>query len=62
MPAAFRELIDALHRESVAFAVIGGVALVSRGAARTTNDLDICYARDRENLERLWTRPCSGLA
>jgi hypothetical protein len=33
--------------------VIGGVALIARGVQRSTEDLDIAYARDRENLARL---------
>lgn len=33
--------------------IIGGVALVLQGSSRTTQDVDVCYARDRENLERL---------
>ena len=49
----FRELLDALSTGDVRFVVIGGVALVLRGSARLTVDLDICYARDTANLDRL---------
>ena len=49
----FRDLLDALDRAGVRFVVIGGVALVLRGSSRLTVDLDICYARDDVNLERL---------
>ena len=33
--------------------VIGGFAGNLRGSADVTQDLDICYARDDDNLERL---------
>jgi hypothetical protein len=48
-------LIDALVGQQVDFVIIGAVALVLHGSARVTQDLDICYARDPENLERLAT-------
>lgn len=44
-----RVLVDA----GVSFIVIGGVAAELRGSSLITNDLDICYARERDNLERL---------
>jgi hypothetical protein len=50
---ARRELIEALRAEGARFVVIGGVAMVLRGSSRTTVDLDLCYERSRENLERL---------
>jgi len=46
-------LIGALTRSEVDFVVIGGVAGGSYGSAFTTFDLDVAYARDPENLERL---------
>ena len=33
--------------------VIGGVALVLHGSARTTGDLDVCYSRSAHNLATL---------
>jgi hypothetical protein len=48
-------VLDALVEHRVAFVVIGGVALVLHGSSRVTQDLDICYARDADNLERLAT-------
>lgn len=48
-----RALIDRLRAEAVQFVIIGGVAMVLRGSGRTTVDLDICYARNQENFERL---------
>jgi hypothetical protein len=37
----------------VDFVVIGGFAAITHGSARVTKDLDICFARDGDNLERL---------
>jgi hypothetical protein len=48
-----QRLLDALCAAGVEFAVAGGVALVLRGSSRVTLDLDLCYARQRENLRRL---------
>lgn len=48
-----RELLARLAEHDVRFSVIGGVALIARGVQRATEDLDIAYARDRENLRRL---------
>ena len=45
--------IEVLSRHIVRFVVIGGVAAGALGSPTQTFDLDICYARDRENLERL---------
>lgn len=49
----FRQLLETLSKADVRFVVIGGVALVLRGSVRLTVDLDICYARDAANLDRL---------
>ena len=48
-----QRLLDLLRAAGVDFVVVGGVALVLRGSSRVTVDLDLCYARDRENLRRL---------
>lgn len=48
-----RALLALLAEHEVRFSVIGGVALIARGVQRTTEDLDIAYARDRQNLARL---------
>ena len=47
------ELIAALVRARVDFVVIGGVAVVVQASPRFTRDLDISYATDTANLERL---------
>ena len=48
-------LIGALVRGGVDFVVIGGVAVVVQASPRFTRDLDISYATDAANLERLGT-------
>jgi len=48
-------LLDALDRNEVDFVVIGGVAGLAHGSAYPTYDLDIAYARDARNLERMAT-------
>ena len=46
---AIQQLCDA----GVEFVVIGGWAAIFHGSTHVTNDLDICYSRDRENLRKL---------
>lgn len=46
-------LIGALVRADVDFVVIGGVAVVVQASPRFTRDLDISYATDTTNLQRL---------
>src|SRR5580693_7594428 len=48
-----RLIVETLVDHGVAFVVVGGVAGVAHGSARNTFDLDICYARDGANLQRL---------
>jgi len=48
-----RVLLTLLVDQKIRFSVIGGVALIARGVQRATQDLDIAYARDRQNLARL---------
>jgi hypothetical protein len=42
-----------LQQHGVSFVLIGGVAARLWGSPTMTNDTDICYARDDDNLERL---------
>jgi hypothetical protein len=42
-----------LTAHGVRFVLIGGFAAVIRGSPVITGDIDICYARDKENLEHL---------
>jgi hypothetical protein len=46
-------LLGRLAQAGVDFVVIGGVAVVVQASPRFTRDLDICYATDAANLERL---------
>jgi hypothetical protein len=48
-----RSLLERLIAGSVDFVVIGGIAAVVHGSAAITRDLDIVYAPDPNNLERL---------
>jgi len=50
---SFSKLIAALTDSRVRFVLIGGVALIARGGARVTNDLDLVYDRATDNLENL---------
>lgn len=48
-----RPILGVLARHEVRFVVIGGIAASLQGSTTITNDFDICYARDQENLARL---------
>lgn len=47
------EALRILTAHGVRFVLIGGFAAVIRGSPIITGDLDLCYARDFENLQRL---------
>jgi hypothetical protein len=55
VPAAFDPVaaLSVLDEEGVRFVVIGGYAGELLGAPLMTNDLDVCYERSPDNLERL---------
>jgi len=46
-------LVQTLQRHEVDFVIIGGVAGQLWGSPTITQDLDICYAREKTNLEHL---------
>ena len=46
-------ILEALHRHDVQYIVIGGLAGSILGSDSCTNDLDICYRDDHENVEAL---------
>ncbi|MBA2632268.1 MAG: hypothetical protein H0U86_04615 [Chloroflexi bacterium] len=46
-------VIRLLSGHGVHYVVIGGLAAVTHGAPIVTQDVDLCYARDSDNLERL---------
>lgn len=47
------DLVRALVDGDVDFVIVGGVAVVLQAMPRFTKDLDICYAPDDDNLDRL---------
>ena len=42
-----------LHKWKVEYVVIGGIAATFQGSTTITRDFDICYSRERANMERL---------
>ncbi len=46
-------IVRVLQRHEVEFVVIGGIAGQLWGSPTITQDLDICYAREKTNLEHL---------
>jgi hypothetical protein len=49
----FLDGLEVLVKHRVRFVVIGGIAARLRGSTTITEDLDVCYQREPENLERL---------
>jgi hypothetical protein len=54
-PAEFqpKPILRTLLKHDVDFVLIGGLAGIARGSSYPSYDLDIAYARDPQNLERL---------
>ena len=48
-----KRVLETLVAHDVDFVLIGGLAGVARGSAYPTYDVDLAYARDEDNLERL---------
>lgn len=46
-------LLAALVDAGVEFIVVGGAAATAHGASRLTQDIDVVYSREPDNLERL---------
>lgn len=46
-------LLRTLAAHGVDYVVVGGIAMIVHGSARVTQDLDICFAPDRANLDAL---------
>jgi predicted nucleotidyltransferase len=53
LPRDFKELFASLNANNVRYLLIGGYAVGVYGYSRTTNDIDIFVADDRENTHRL---------
>jgi hypothetical protein len=47
------EILRVLYDAHVEFVVIGGAAMLMQGSAYVTKDAGFCYARTRQNFERL---------
>lgn len=52
-PFRARAMLRVLVDHGVDFVVVGGIAGIARGSAYMTEDLDIAYARDPDNLSQL---------
>lgn len=53
MIATLEQVAHLLNEGGVQYIVIGGWAALIHGVARSTNDVDVVYARDAENIHRL---------
>jgi len=47
------EIVRRLVNAGVMFVIVGGLAARAHGSTSLTEDLDICFDRDRDNLDRL---------
>lgn len=48
-----KKILKNLNTYNVKYIVVGGTAAIAQGSLRLTFDLDLCYARDKENLESI---------
>jgi len=46
-------ILDVLNRHGVEYVVIGGIAAMLQGSPTNTYDLDVCYKRDKKNINAL---------
>ncbi len=53
LPLRAHPLLKALVEHGVDFVLVGGMAGIALGSSYPTYDLDVAYARDNANLERL---------
>ena len=53
MITSLEEVLRVMQEHRVRCIVIGGWAAILHGASRSTNDVDLVYARDPENLKSL---------
>jgi predicted nucleotidyltransferase len=49
----FGQVLEILSHGEIRFIVIGGLAAIAHGNARSTYDVDVVYSRTRENIRRL---------
>lgn len=48
-----QRVVESFNDAGVRYIVIGGWAAIIHGTARSTNDVDVVYARDADNLARI---------
>jgi len=53
MPSFFEDVIVRLAEAEVEFVVVGGVSAALQGAPIVTFDLDVCFRRTPENIDRI---------
>lgn len=49
----YLDALEILAKHRVRFVIIGGIAGNLRGSTTVTRDIDVCYARDVDNLARM---------
>ena len=49
----FPRLLKVLNSAHVKFIIVGGAAAIAHGSASLTQDLDIVYSRDSDNIKKL---------
>src|SRR5688572_15548285 len=48
-----KELLMTLHRHEVKYVLFGTLGAIARGAELSTRDMDICFATDESNRQRI---------
>jgi len=48
-----QKILKSLNAHKVKYIIVGGTAAIAQGSVHLTFDFDICYAREKENLENL---------
>ena len=49
----FEQVLEVPGKGEIRFIVVGGLAAMAHGNARSTYDVDVVYSRDRENIRKL---------
>ena len=49
----YKSLVETLVTNQVEFVLIGGLAMIFHGSAHVTGDVDVCYHRTPDNIEKL---------
>lgn len=48
-----RQAIGLFGENEIEFVIVGGIAITLHGSSYLTSDLDLCYKRSKDNLERI---------